>query len=195
MLLLWRNFKLEHKKEALLSLARASIAEALRIPYPLDLEETLAKNPWLEEEGACFVTLTTSGHDLRGCIGTISAHRKLYEDIIHNAKSAAMHDPRFTSLTADEFEDIKVEVSLLTEPHVLLYNSVESLKSKIDVGVDGVILKQGMYQATFLPQVWKQLPTFELFFSHLCQKAGMEANCLDAMPEILIYQVEEYAEA
>lgn len=185
---------MEQKREVLLTLARASIAEAVKIPYQLDLEEMLAQNPWLKEEGASFVTLTTSGHDLRGCIGTITAHRKLYEDIIHNAKGAAMHDPRFTALSAKEFNDIKVEVSLLTEPKALLYDSIETLKTKITVGRDGVILKQGVYQATFLPQVWKQLSTFELFFSHLCQKAGMEADCLSTMPEISTYQVEEYEE-
>jgi AMMECR1 domain-containing protein len=57
-----------------------------------------------------------------------------------------------------------------------------------------VILKHGSYQATFLPQVWEQLPSFEMFMSHLCQKAGMDSGCLSLHPEVYIYQVEEYKE-
>ena len=185
---------MDSMKKTLLTLARASIAEAVGLPYTLDLELLLEENPGLEEQGASFVTLTTSGERLRGCIGSIIAHQKLYEDIIHNANSAAMNDPRFPSLTQKEFDGITVEVSILSEPEPLDYDSIEELKSKIRVGVDGVVLKQGVYQATFLPQVWDQLPDFELFFSHLCQKAGMEADCLSRMPEILTYQVEEYKE-
>ena len=182
------------KKNTLLTLARASIAEAVGLPYTLDLEAVLEENPWLKEQGASFVTLTTSGERLRGCIGSIIAHQKLYEDIIHNARSAALDDPRFPSLTEEEFDAITVEVSILSEPEPLMYDSIEDLKSKIRVGIDGVVLKHGIHQATFLPQVWEQLPDFELFFSHLCQKSGMEANCLSRIPEILTYQVEEYKE-
>ena len=182
------------KKNTLLTLARASIAEAVGLPYTLDLEAVLEKNPWLKEQGASFVTLTTSGERLRGCIGSIMAHQKLYEDIIHNARSAALDDPRFPSLTEEEFDAITVEVSILSEPEPLMYDSIEDLKSKIRVGIDGVVLKHGIHQATFLPQVWEQLPDFELFFSHLCQKSGMEANCLSRIPEIFTYQVEEYKE-
>lgn len=181
-------------EKVLLSLARGAIAKAVGVEYHLDIETLLEENPWLKEEGASFVTLTTSAERLRGCIGSIIAHRKLYEDIIHNAESAAMHDPRFPSLTQKEFDDITVEVSILSQPEALVYDSIEDLKSKIHVGIDGVILKHSVYQATFLPQVWDQLPTFELFFSHLCQKAGMEADCLNMMPEILVYQVDEFKE-
>ena len=185
---------MDNIKNTLLTLARDSIAEAVGLPYTLDLKALLEENPELEEQGASFVTLTTSGERLRGCIGSIIAHQKLYEDIIHNAKSAAMDDPRFPSLTKKEFDDITVEVSILSEPELLDYDSIDDLKSKIRVGIDGVVLKHSVYQATFLPQVWDQLPTFELFFSHLCQKAGMEADCLSSIPEILTYQVEEYKE-
>ncbi len=101
------------KKEVLLKIVRTAIAEAVGFPFSLDLEELIDQNPWLKDEGACFVTLTTGEYDmLRGCIGSIVAHRPLYEDLIHNAKSAALNDPRFPSLTQDEFEKITVEVSI-----------------------------------------------------------------------------------
>jgi len=185
---------MENVKKTVLTLARAGIAKAVGLDYTLDLQTLVDENPWLQEQGAAFVTLTINGGQLRGCIGSIIAHQKLYEDIIHNAKNAAIGDPRFPSLTQKEFEDITVEVSILSEPKPLAYNSIEDLKSKIRVGIDGVVLKHGTHQATFLPQVWEQLPSFEPFFAHLCQKAGMEADCLSRMPDIFTYQVEEYKE-
>jgi AmmeMemoRadiSam system protein A len=184
-----------NKKEVLLTLARAAIAEELGIPYEADIEQIRAENPWLEEQGAVFVTLNTaSSGALRGCIGSIIAHQSLFDDLMQNARSAAFGDPRFNALDRDEFRQITVEVSLLTPPQFLPYDSIEELKAKIRIGTDGVILKSGMHQATFLPQVWEQLPTFELFMSHLCQKAGMEPGCLEREPEIFVYQVEEYHE-
>ncbi len=182
------------KKDTLLSLARASLANAVDLPYTYNLEKTLKENPWLEEEGAAFITLTTKDDQLRGCIGSTIAHRKLYEDVILNAKSAALNDPRFIALKKEEYDKIKVEVSILTEPKVLAYSSVADLKSKVVPAKDGVILKHGKYQATFLPQVWEQLPSFELFFSSLCKKAGMREECLADKPEILVYQAKKYME-
>jgi len=183
------------KKKVLLTLARAAIAKELGIPYKADIERIRAENPWLEEKGAVFVTLNTaSSGALRGCIGSIIAHRSLFDDLMQNAKSAAFGDPRFNALSEEEFHQIRVEVSLLTPPQPLSYSSIEELKEKIRIGIDGVILKAGVHQATFLPQVWEQLPNFELFMSHLCQKAGMEPGCLGRYPEIFVYQVEEYHE-
>jgi AmmeMemoRadiSam system protein A len=184
------------KKEVLLKLARAAIAEEFGIDYGVDKEALRRQNPWLEEEGAAFVTLNRKGDgSLRGCIGSIIAHQSLYEDVIKNAKSAAFNDPRFVALTPEEFEQITVEVSVLTPPEKLPYRDADDLKSKLRPGIDGVILKHGNYQATFLPQVWEQLPSFEMFISHLCQKAGMGSECLSLHPEVYVYQVEEYKEA
>lgn len=185
---------MQSRKETLLTLARTAVAEAVGLEYTLDLKRVLDENPWLEEQGAAFVTLTIANDELRGCIGSIIAHQKLYEDIIHNAKSAALNDPRFPALTQSEFEEIKIEVSILSAPEPVSYYSIDELKSKVHIGIDGVVLKHGIHQATFLPQVWKQLPTFELFFAHLCQKAQMEAGCLSRMPNIFTYQVSEYKE-
>lgn len=183
------------KREVLLKLARAAIAEEFGIDYGVDKEALRSKNPWLNEKGAAFVTLNKKGDGaLRGCIGSIIAHRTLYDDIIENAKSAAFHDPRFVALTPQEFNDITVEVSLLTDPKPLPYSSAADLKSKLRPGIDGVILRKGNYQATFLPQVWEQLPTFETFMAHLCQKAGMPSNCIEMHPDVFVYQVEEYHE-
>ena len=178
-------------KEVLLSLARAAIESSF---LNRDVDTSFVEEyPHLQEQGASFVTLTQDGK-LRGCIGSIMAHRPLVDDIIDNARSAAFKDPRFMPLSEDELDKTVIEVSLLTPPQSLEYRDVEDLKLKIHVGTDGVILKQENYQATFLPQVWEELNTFEIFFSHLCQKAGMDSSCLDLHPEIYTYQVEKVKE-
>lgn len=178
-------------KEVLLSLARAAIKSAF-LNGKIDTS-FVEEYPELQEQGASFVTLTQDGQ-LRGCIGSIIAHRPLLDDIIHNAKAAAFKDPRFMPLREEELERTKIEVSLLTPPQYLAYEDSADLKSKIQVGIDGVILSQGNNQATFLPQVWEELGEFELFFSHLCQKAGMDSQCLESHPEIYTYQVEKVRE-
>ncbi len=183
------------KGKTVVALARAAIEEAFGIDSGVDVEALRKRHPWLNEKGAAFVTLNRKNDgSLRGCIGSIVAHRPLYEDIIHNARAAAFEDPRFVELKKEELDTIRVEVSLLTPPERVEYRDIADLKSKIRPGIDGIILKHGAYQATYLPQVWEQLPTFESFMAHLCQKAGMPTNCLEAHPEVYRYQVEEYHE-
>ncbi|HFS85198.1 MAG TPA: AmmeMemoRadiSam system protein A [Epsilonproteobacteria bacterium] len=183
------------KKEVLLTLARAFVSESVGIDLKVDREAIRAENPWLEAQGACFVTLTEGEYALlRGCIGSIVAHRSLFDDLKHNAVSAALHDPRFPPLTKREYPDITLEVSLLTPPEKIEYASPEALKGQVVPGKHGVILKHGNYQSTYLPQVWEQLPEFEIFFSTLCQKAGMPGHCLELHPDVYLYEVEEYKE-
>ena len=180
-------------KNILLQIARDAIQSKFD-GHAIDKVSLLKEFPELGSKGAVFVTLTEDDN-LRGCIGSIVAHTTLLEDVIHNAKSAAFDDPRFMSLSESEMKKIKLEVSLLTPPQRMEYSDIEDLKEKICVGEDGVILKLYDYQATFLPQVWEELTSFELFFAHLCQKAGLGPNCLSEHPEIYHYQVEKVKEA
>ncbi|MFP4333213.1 MAG: AmmeMemoRadiSam system protein A [Campylobacterales bacterium] len=175
--------------QQLIKLARGSIAEEFGEKFDL---ESFATSE-LKDEGASFVTITQNG-ELRGCIGSLIATSPLYRDIAHNAKSAAFKDPRFRPLSKEEFEDIKIEVSVLTPPKELEYSDIEDLKSKIIPNKHGVILTNGYNKATFLPQVWEQLPTFDLFFAHLCQKSGQSLNCLEAHPTIQTYEALKYKE-
>ncbi len=175
----------------LLKIAKEAIEEEL-YGSRLDRDYYIKNYPSLQEKRATFVTINERG-SLRGCIGSLVAYRSLIDDLIENAKSAAFKDPRFPPLTKEEYENSKldIEISLLTQPKELKYSDIKDLKRKIRVGVDGVVLSIKGYRATFLPQVWEQLPTFELFFSHLCQKAGLISNCLDYHPRIEVYQVEK----
>lgn len=180
-------------KKILLDIAFKAIEEEFTgRQQRIDKNEWIAQYPWLQEHGAVFVTLNKN-HRLRGCIGSIIAHQSLIEDVIHNAKGAAFGDPRFLPLSADELDKIDIEISILTSPKEVLYTDKESLHQMIRPGIDGVILKQGNYQATYLPSVWEQLPHFDDFFGSLCQKAGLSGNCLDAHPTIYRYQAEKIA--
>ena len=177
----------------LLQLAREAINDKLNDTDTIKKDEILIKYPEHKQRRATFVTLNKYG-ELRGCIGSLEPHRSLLDDLISNAKAAAFHDPRFMPLGKSEFDKIEIEVSILSVPKLLEYDSIDDLKSKVRVGVDGIVLKHYGYQATFLPQVWEQLPTFELFFAHLCQKAGLAPNCLEEHPLIEVYQVEKIKE-
>ncbi len=152
----------------LLPLARGSIAEALGKHFPLpDWRE-----PWLDEPGASFVTLTQDGA-LRGCIGSLEARRPLREDVRANALAAAFRDPRFPPLEAKAFPHVRLEVSLLSPAEPLPVTSEEEAWQILRPHVDGLILEYGPYRSTFLPQVWEQLPEPDRFLAHLKMKAGL----------------------
>ncbi len=179
--------------ELLLKIAREAIASRFGLAPEVDMEELKKEYPELAKKQATFVTLTIDGR-LRGCIGSIIPHRPLVEDLAANAIAAAFDDPRFPPLSEEEFEKVDIEVSLLTVPQPLEYSDIEDLKRKIEPGKDGVILQLDGRQATFLPQVWEDLSDFDLFFAHLCVKAGLPQNCLEYHPTIYTYRVEKFRE-
>lgn len=181
--------------DILIGLAKAAILVALNQPENFDLQKALEEYPQLKEKGASFVTLNKEPNEqLRGCIGSLQAYQPLYKDIISNAQSAALRDPRFNPLSPEELKHIKIEVSILSEPEPLAYKDVDDLKKKIVPNEDGVVLKLNGNQATYLPQVWEQLPRFDDFFTSLCQKAGLNSDCLSQHPDISIYHVKKYEE-
>ena len=121
------------------------------------------------------MTLRREG-ELRGCIGTVDAWRPLGEDVRANAVAAAFHDPRFPPLARDEFDDTSIEVSLLG-PHEPVPASDEAQAlATLRPGVDGVLLECGRRRATFLPQVWEQLPEPREFLRALKRKAGLAGD-------------------
>lgn len=150
----------------LLGLARAAIAARGSVSLPQGAPD------WLGEPGATFVTLTQDGR-LRGCIGSVEAYRRLGEDIIHNACSAAFHDPRFPPLPAQHIPAVRIEVSLLSATEPIPATSREELLEGLRPGVDGLILAWHGHRGTFLPQVWEQLPDPHDFVEHLLHKAGL----------------------
>lgn len=172
-----------------LQIAKSSILGKLDESYSFDEEKLLSEYPFLKKDGAAFVTLKYD-NDLRGCIGSIVAHRMLYDDVVYNAMSAAFGDPRFSPLAENELSHLSLEVSVLSEPEILEYKDFEDLCKKITPHVDGLILKHDIYQGTFLPQVWEQLPTPKLFLEHLSMKSGSSLSIYEEHPTIYRYTVD-----
>ena len=162
---------LDEAGKVLLRLARGAIEHQLlgRPGSQLDF-------PWLRQAGASFVTLTKD-QALRGCIGSLEPARALGEDVAQNALAAAFRDPRFPAMSAAEWPQCRVEVSLLSTPKPLRFADEADLLSQIRAGEDGLILECRMdaavKRATFLPQVWEDIGDKKLFLAHLLKKAGL----------------------
>ncbi len=140
-----------------------------------------------------FVTLTQDG-ELRGCIGSLEAHRPLAVDLEENARAAALRDPRFPPLTAAELPRTRVEVSILSRAEPMRFKDEQDALGQLRPGVDGVILEYGWHRATFLPQVWEQLPEPWQFMAHLKRKAGLSADFWSDEVKLSRYTVEKYQE-
>ena len=173
----------------LLPIARCAISQALNVPHAAD--ETA---PWLAEHGACFVTLTQDG-ELRGCIGSLQAHRPLLADVKSNAVSAAMRDPRFTPLTVEELDITTVEISLLSSTQEMSVRDEADALAQLRPNIDGIIFEYGPYRSTFLPQVWEQLPLPRHFLAHLRRKAGLPDDFWAEGVKLSRYTVTKWSES
>jgi AmmeMemoRadiSam system protein B/AmmeMemoRadiSam system protein A len=183
----------EEQGQILLKLARQTIEEKLE-KRSIKVDPDSLMDSALKEKRGTFVTLTIN-NQLRGCIGNLDATYSILDGIERNAINAAFHDPRFPPLKDDELNRVDIEVSILTEPQPLEYQDSKDLLSKLRVNVDGVILRKGSASATFLPQVWEQLPQSEKFLSHLCTKAGLPSDeWKKGNLDILTYQVQCFEE-
>jgi AmmeMemoRadiSam system protein B/AmmeMemoRadiSam system protein A len=183
----------EEQGQILVKLARQTIEERLG-KRSIKVDPDSMRDPVFKEKRGTFVTLTIN-KQLRGCIGNLDSTNSIVDGIERNAINAAFRDPRFPALEADELDRVDIEVSILTEPQPLEYRDSKDLLSKLRVNVDGVILRKGSASATFLPQVWEQLPQPEKFLSHLCTKAGLRADTWKkGNLDILTYQVQYFEE-
>jgi AmmeMemoRadiSam system protein A len=172
----------------LLALARATVEESLEGPQVQVPEE-----PWLSEPGACFVTLRKEG-ELRGCIGSLEAHRALAEDLMHNARSAAHRDPRFAPLQRNELDLVRFEVSLLSPLEQLEVKTEEEALAVLRPGRDGVLLQWGPYRGVFIPKMWKQLPSPVEFLAYLRRKAGLSSHEWHPGTRLWRFTAEDWAE-
>ncbi|MBF0370600.1 MAG: AmmeMemoRadiSam system protein A [Magnetococcales bacterium] len=175
------------------TILRGHLEKVLRGEEGISPDQLLAQDESLGVQGASFITLTQAGQ-LRGCIGTVQAHRSLARDLLDNAVAAATRDPRFSALRAEQLADVRIEVSLLTPPEPFPYRDGLDLLKRLQPGVHGVILRKGQRRATFLPQVWQQLPDAKTFLTHLCLKAGLMEGCWQEGVDILVYTVEKFLE-
>jgi AmmeMemoRadiSam system protein A len=156
----------EQERQILLQTAREAIGARLCVQtpaYPLP-------TPALAAPCGAFVTLKAAGR-LRGCIGHIAATRPLVETVKEVALSSAFEDPRFPPLRAEEWDQVKIEISVLS-PFERITDA-----GRVEVGVHGILVRRGYRSGLLLPQVateqgWER----EAFLSHACQKAGLPAD-------------------
>jgi AmmeMemoRadiSam system protein A len=173
----------------LLPIARAAISRILNVQHTAD-----ESAPWLAEHGACFVTLTQDG-ELRGCIGSLHAHRPLLADVKSNAVSAAMYDPRFTPLTVEELDITTVEISLLSTTQAMEVRDEADALAQLRPGVDGIVFEYGSYRSTFLPQVWENLAQPREFLAMLRRKAGLPDDFWEEGVKLSRYTVTKWSES
>lgn len=192
----------QQNKEYLLQLSRRTLEKYFQNKGILNVEEDDLDNSLKEKKGV-FVTLWKN-QSLRGCIGSLEGTKPIFEGVIENTLASALYDPRFSPLSKEELKDIKIEISII-EPLKKLpdFKKEKDLLDYLDKNKPGLLIKKGIYpytkrehfrlksekigkassrygveafQATFLPQVWEELKSPELFLSHLCQKAGLPPN-------------------
>lgn len=187
----------EAQGQLLVQLARQTLLKHFKKRVPEDernrLHAALA-DPCFQRSCGTFVTLTIDGQ-LRGCIGNLTSSESMVAGVRRNAVNAAFHDPRFSPLSASELERAAIEVSILSEPRPLDYRDAADLLKKLRPNVDGVIIRKELASATFLPQVWEQLPKPQDFLTHLCLKAGLPGDDWQhSNLDVSTYQVQYFEE-
>lgn len=211
----------EDEQNLLLGLARSALEQHLVAGTMPDVDERFLSDAMKRVQG-CFTTLHEINQDaedenarnmsvgdentgeednesyedkiLRGCIGHITPQEELYKCVMDNAVNAGVNDARFEQVTYEEVKRLEFEISVLSVPEKLDYVSSDDLLNKLQPGIDGVVLKKGFKSATYLPQVWEQLPDKKVFLGSLCEKAGLEYECWRDDPEILTYQAFVFSE-
>jgi uncharacterized protein len=179
------------QRQTILQIARDAIMQSFLGNKDIQINLKLFPAELLEKKGT-FVTLNINGK-LRGCIGSLSPQRPLIVDIIHNAQAAAFHDPRFKALSIEEFKQIEIHVSILTDARAMQVNSREELLAQLRPGEDGIILKENGKSATYLPSVWEKIPEPENFINELRRKAGLEPKGWDESTQVLRYGTIEFS--
>ncbi|BAN35574.1 AMMECR1 domain-containing protein [Sulfuricella denitrificans skB26] len=177
------------KGRILIPIARSTISRALGREMQANEDAE-----WLRELGACFVTLTQHG-DLRGCIGSLEAHRPLLDDVKANAYAAAFRDTRFSPLSLAELDYTEIEISLLSTMQPMIFHDEIDALAQLRPGVDGVVFECAGRRSTFLPQVWEQLPECGIFMTHLKRKAGLPPDFWAPDVKLARYTVNKWKES
>lgn len=145
--------------------------------------------PALEQKCGVFVTLTKNGR-LRGCIGYVEGIKPLWEAVIDNTRNAAFEDPRFPPVKMKEFDDITIEISVMTP--------LRQIKSvdEIVIGKHGLVIEKGFHRGLLLPQVpvewgWDR----DEFLVHICGKAGLPPDAWkDPEAKLFVFSAQVFSE-
>ena len=175
----------------LLILARSVIAGSVGrgdLSYYEELKER--SEPIFHQKRGVFVTLTTKGGRLRGCIGNLTGYERVVDQVARLAYEAAFRDPRFDGVTKEELADLHIEISLLTEA-----KPIPSYRD-IRYGIDGIILMNTHHRAVFLPHVGQEQGwDLETTLKHLSRKAGLaDDGYRDPATHFEVFQAEVFGE-
>ena len=179
------------ERRTLITIARESLGSGVRDKKPLDLgagKYEITEN--LKRRCGVFVTLREDGR-LRGCIGSIEGQRMLCLGVRDNAVNAALYDRRFLPVAEDKLDDIEIEISVMTP-----LQEIDDYK-KIRLGTDGVIIRDGLYQAVYLPQVATETGwELDEFLGSLCSKAGLPPDTYKTSKDMrfFVFQAEVFSE-
>lgn len=176
-------------RKLLLQTAKESIAYSLHNSGKIMSVQLQNFPEHLQQQRACFVTLHLN-NKLRGCIGSLQAHQPLIIDVIYNASNSALHDPRFTPVTLQEYPHLQLDISILSQPSTMYFTSEDDLLAQLQPGIDGLILSDLGRRATFLPSVWEQLADKKEFLAHLKAKAGLPTTYWSETIKIEKYHAE-----
>jgi len=187
----------ETQGQVLVRLARHTLMDRLGKQTPQAERDSLniaLKDSCFKSSCGTFVTLKINER-LRGCIGNLTSDTPLASGVRRNTINAAFHDPRFAPLVTSELDRVEIEISILSEPQPLKYRDGDELVKKLRPHIDGVIIRKDHASATFLPQVWEQLPRPQDFLGHLCMKAGLATDSWqNPVLEVSTYQVQYFEE-
>jgi len=178
------------ERQFLLGLARRTIREVVAgkdLPATGPLPESVSREK-LEQHGGIFVTLHRRGR-LRGCIGHITGKESLIDAVREQARNAALRDPRFPPVTAEEIDELEIEISVLT-PLVEV-----AAPEEIEIGRHGVVLERSGHRAVFLPQVapeqgWNR----ETMLEHLAMKAGLPRDAWREKTHLQVFSALVFSE-
>jgi uncharacterized protein len=179
------------EQEILLRIAHQSIHAGLVTCQPAAISAD-GYPARLAARRSSFVTLHAD-EKLRGCIGSLEPRTSLVEDVSLNAYEAAFRDTRFQPLQSEELDTLSLQISVLSTPEILDFDSESSLLALVRPGIDGLILQEHDLRSTFLPSVWKSLPDPAQFLGHLKLKAGLATDYWSASIRIWRYTTESFA--
>lgn len=180
-----------HRTE-LLNAAREALQVRLRRGYGPETDDKSFAAP-LQGHAASFVTLTIDRR-LRGCIGSLRAHRPLIRDVVENTLKSAFNDPRFQPITQADLDRIRIKIAVLSPSREMRFSDQDDLVSQLEPGKDGLILSDKGRRGTFLPMVWDSLPEPRVFLDHLKVKAGLPRDHWSDSVTVHRYRAESFAE-
>jgi AmmeMemoRadiSam system protein A len=178
-------FLSEVDRIAILELARQGVLHAVCHERPLSSFPTTGI---FAERRGLFVTLHVA-KKLRGCIGVVEGNAALGETLTRCAADAALHDPRFSRMRAEEMDTLEVEVSLLSPLQPIRPEEVQ-------IGTHGLLVERGPRRGLLLPQVaLEHRLSREQFLAETCAKAGLSRDAWkDPETKLQGFQCEIIAE-